>query len=135
MQQAVINKQVFTTEGGCNACGFQSYITYTLHFEDGQTSLLDEYDVPSIVTALVMKNGWRQTYIQVDMGEEALVFKREDQQVEVEDLGTMLVYQGVHQAYPIPKVIPETEVLFQRINQLLQDVFDCEGYILSELTR
>ncbi|MEO1769111.1 DUF4809 family protein [Candidatus Enterococcus ferrettii] len=130
--QAVINQQEFITEGGCNACGFQSCVTYTLRLENEKTLLLDEYDNPSLITALALENGWRQEYVTIGIGEDALVFKKSDQQVEVHETGSMITYQKPGHRCSIPKCAAVKEEGFQQVNQVLLEIFSLEAYEFLE---
>lgn len=133
--QAVINQQEFITEGGCNACGPQSCITYTLQLENEKTILLDEYDNPSLITALVLENGWRQEYVTIGIGEDALVFKKADQQVEVHERGSRITYQTAGHRCSIPKCATIKEEGFQQVNQVLQESFSLEAYEFLEAVK
>lgn len=133
--QAIINQQEFITEGGCNACGLQSCITYTLQLENEKTILLDEYDNPSLITALALENGWRQEYVTVGIGEDALVFKKEGQQVAVQETGSMITYQNIGRKCTIPKCGAVKEEGFQQVNQVLQDIFSLEAYEFFEAVK
>lgn len=133
--QAVINQQEFITEGGCNACGPQSCITYTLQLENEKIILLDEYDNPSLITALALENGWRQTYVTVGIGEDVLVFQKGDQQVEVDEMDSSIVYQKAGHKCLIPKCAAIKEEGFQQVNQVLQEIFSLETYEFLEAVK
>lgn len=135
MQQAVINQQEFISEGGCNACGFQSSITYTLHLENQKTILLDEYDNPSLITALAMENGWRQDYVTIGIGEDELVFKKADQQIEVHEVGPMITYQKADHRCSIPKGAAVKEDGFKQVNQVLEEIFSIPAYEFLEVVK
>ena len=57
MPKAAISSKAFLIEGGCNACGLQNTETFTIHFEDQRSAVLDHFDVPSLVQVIAQKNG------------------------------------------------------------------------------
>lgn len=52
MPRAAISSKAFLIEGGCNACGLQNTETFTIHFEDQRSAIVDQLDVPSLVHAI-----------------------------------------------------------------------------------
>lgn len=52
MPKAAISSKAFLIEGGCNACGLQNTETFTIHFEDQRSAVLDHFDVPSLVQVI-----------------------------------------------------------------------------------
>ncbi|OJG41364.1 hypothetical protein RV02_GL000951 [Enterococcus gilvus] len=115
-------------EGGCNACGLQSTETFTIHFEDQRSAIVDQLDVPSLVQAIAQKNGWRESIIPVGISEEEVVLKKDAQVVKPKILGDQILYQAQGQRLQTKQRFEQTEALFEQVNQILTQLFGIEPY-------
>lgn len=128
MPRAAISSKDFLVEGGCNACKMRNAETFTIHFEDRLSEMLDNFDVPSLVQTIVQKNGWRETAIPVGIGEEMIVLKKGNDVIEPKYLGDQVVYQAGNQRIQTKQTFAETTELFEQVNQILVQLFNIEPY-------
>lgn len=115
-------------EGGCNACGLQSTETFTIHFADHRSEILDSFDVSSLVQTIAQKNGWRETAIPVGISEEKIVLKKGLEIVSPKYLGEQIVYQRDNQRIQTKRTFEDTAELFDKVNQILVQLFEIEPY-------
>ncbi|MGO3610165.1 MAG: DUF4809 family protein [Enterococcus gilvus] len=128
MPRAAISSKAFLIEGGCNACGLQNTETFTIHFEDQRSAIVDQLDVPSLVQAIALKNGWREAIIPVGISEEEVVLKKSAQVVKPKILGDQILYQTQGQRLQTKQRFEQTEALFEQVNQILTQLFGIEPY-------
>jgi len=128
MPRAAISSKAFLIEGGCNACGLQNTETFTIHFEDQRSAIVDQLDVPSLVHAIALKNGWREAIIPVGISEEEVVLKKGAQVVKPKILGDQILYQAQGQRIQTKQRFEQTEALFEQVNQILTQLFGIEPY-------
>ncbi|MBS5821196.1 MAG: DUF4809 family protein [Enterococcus gilvus] len=128
MPRAAISSKAFLIEGGCNACGLQNTETFTIHFEDQRSAIVDQLDVPSLVQAIAQKNGWRESIIPVGISEEEVVLKKDAQVVKPKILGDQILYQAQGQRLQTKQRFEQTEALFEQVNQILTQLFGIEPY-------
>lgn len=128
MPRAAISSKAFLVEGGCNACKMRNAETFTIHFEDRLSEMLDNFDVPSLVQTIVQKNSWRETAIPVGIGEEMIVLKKGNDVIEPKYLGDQVVYQAGNQRIQTKQTFAETTELFEQVNQILVQLFNIEPY-------
>lgn len=128
MPRAAISSKAFLIESGCNACGLQNTETFTIHFEDQRSAIVDQLDVPSLVQAIALKNGWREAIIPVGISEEEVVLKKGAQVVKPKILGDQILYQTQGQRLQTKQRFDQTEALFEQVNQILTQLFGIEPY-------
>lgn len=128
MPKAAISSKAFLVEGGCNACGMQNTETFTIHFEDQRSAVLDHFDVPSLVQTIAQKNGWRETAIPVGIGEEEIVFKKANVVIKPRVLGDQIIYQAGDQRIQTKQMFEDNNELFDQVNSILVQLFKIEPY-------
>lgn len=128
MSKAIISSKAFLVEGGCNACGLQSTENFTIHFADQRSEILDSFDVSSLVQTIAQKNGWRETAIPVGISEEKIVLKKGLEIVSPKYLGEQIVYQRDNQRIQTKRTFEDTAELFDKVNQILVQLFEIEPY-------
>lgn len=128
MPKAAISSKAFLIEGGCNACGMQNTETFTIHFEDQRSAVLDHFDVPSLVQTIAQKNGWRETAIPVGIGEEEIVFKKANVAIKPRFLGDQIIYQAGDQRIQTKQMFEDNNELFEQVNSILVQLFKIEPY-------
>lgn len=128
MPKAAISSRAFLVDGGCNACKMQNTETFTIHFEDHLSEVLDNFDVPSLVQTMVQKNGWRETVIPTGIGEETIVLKKGNDVIEPKPLGDQIIYQTASQRIQTQKNFDDNDQLFDQVNQILARLFKIDPY-------
>ncbi|MBO0454304.1 DUF4809 family protein [Candidatus Enterococcus murrayae] len=128
MPKAAISSKAFLIEGGCNACGLQNTETFTIHFEDQRSDVLDNFDVPSLVQTIAQKNGWRETVIPIGISEEEIVLKKENDVIKPRYLGDQILYQNKDQRIQTKCIFEDKEELFKQVNEILVQLFKVEPY-------
>ncbi|WP_137663554.1 DUF4809 family protein [Enterococcus hulanensis] len=128
MPRAAISSKAFLIEGGCNACGLQNTETFTIHFEDRRSEVLDNFDVPSLVQTIAQKNGWRETAIPIGISEEEIVLKKGNQVIKPKYLGDQIIYQAGDQRLQTKQRFDSNEELFEQVNNILVELFKLEPY-------
>lgn len=128
MPRAAISSKAFLIEGGCNACGLQNTETFTIHFEDRRSEVLDNFDVPSLVQTIAQKNGWRETAIPIGISEEEIVLKKGNEVIKPKYLGDQIIYQAGDQRLQTKQRFDSNEELFEQVNSILVELFKLEPY-------
>ncbi|MBO0411385.1 DUF4809 family protein [Enterococcus hulanensis] len=128
MPRAAISSKAFLIEGGCNACGLHNTETFTIHFEDRRSEVLDNFDVPSLVQTIAQKNGWRETAIPIGISEEEIVLKKGNEVIKPKYLGDQIIYQAVDQRLQTKQRFDSNEELFEQVNSILVELFKLEPY-------
>ena len=128
MPRAAISSKAFLIEGGCNACGLQNTETFTIHFEDRRSEVLDNFDVHSLVQTIAQKNGWRETAIPIGISEEEIVLKKGNEVIKPKYLGDQIIYQAGDQRLQTKQRFDSNEELFEQVNSILVELFKLEPY-------
>lgn len=128
MPRAAISSKAFLIEGGCNACGLQNTETFTIHFEDRRSEVLDNFDVPSLVQTIAQKNGWRETAIPIGISEEEIVLKKGNEVIKPKYLANQIIYQAGDQRIQTKQRFDSNEELFEQVNSILVELFKLEPY-------
>lgn len=128
MPKAAISSKAFLIEGGCNACGLQNTETFTIHFEDQRSAVLDQFDVPSLVQAIAQKNGWRETAIPIGIGEEEIILKKDNDVIKPKYLGDHIIYQAEDQRIQTKQQYDDNKELFEQVNNILVQLFRIAPY-------
>lgn len=128
MPRAAISSKAFLIEGGCNACGLQNTETFTIHFEDRRSEVLDNFDIPSLVQTIAQKNGWRETAIPIGISEEEIVLKKGNEVIKPKYLGDQIIYQAGDQQLQTKQRFDSNEELFEQVNSILVELFKLEPY-------
>lgn len=128
MPRAAISSKAFLIEGGCNACGMKNTETFTIHFEDQPSEILDQFDVPALVQVIAQKHGWRENVVPVGIGEEEIVLQKGSEMIRPKLLGDQIIYQGTEQRIQTKRRFEENEALFQQVNTILVQLFKLEPY-------
>jgi len=128
MPKAAISSKAFLIEGGCNACGLQNTETFTIHFEDRRSEVLDNFDLPSLVQAIAQKNGWRETVIPIGISEEEIVLKKETDVIKPKYFGDQIIYQSENQRIQSKQKFDTNAELFEQVNSILEQLFKIEPY-------
>lgn len=128
MPRAAISSKAFLIEGSCNACGLQNTETFTIHFEDRRSEVLDNFDIPSLVQTIAQKNGWRETAIPIGISEEEIVLKKGDEVIKPKYLGDQIIYQAGDQRLQTKQRFDSNEELFEQVNSILVELFKLEPY-------
>ena len=113
MPKAAISSKAFLIEGGCNACGLQNTETFTIHFEDQRSAVLDHFDVPSLVQVIAQKNGWREKANEV---------------IKPVYFGDQISYQKGNERIQMKQRFNDNDVLFEQVNSILVQLFKLEPY-------
>lgn len=131
MRKAAISSKSFLVEGGCNACGLKNTETFTIHFEDRRSSVLDHLDVSSLVTTIAQKNGWREVAIPVGIGEEEIVLKKADTLIQPTYVEDQVIYQSKDKRIQVNQHYVTPTLLFEEVNEILIQLFHIEPYQLA----
>lgn len=132
MNKATITTREFLVEGGCNACGLQNCCTYTIHFADSHDQTMEDIDEASLVTALILKDGWRQGTEAVGIGDEAIFYKKGNDKVYLNEDGVKTVFEkaGVSSTYKKFNKQDRANLpgIFENANSVLKNYFDIPAY-------
>lgn len=128
MHKAAISSKAFLIEGGCNACGLQNTETFTIHFEDHRSAVLDHFDVPSLVQTIAQKNGWKEKAIPVGIGEEEIVLQKANEVIQPNYFGDQISYQTGNQRIQTKQRFDDNNELFEQVNRILVQLFKLEPY-------
>lgn len=128
MPKAAISSKAFLIEGGCNACRLQNTETFTIHFEDQRSAVLDHFDVPSLVQVIAQKNGWREKAIPVGIGEEEIVLQKANEVIKPVYFGDQISYQKGNERIQMKQRFNDNDVLFEQVNSILVQLFKLEPY-------
>ncbi|MFR3684417.1 MAG: DUF4809 family protein [Enterococcus sp.] len=128
MPKAAISSKTFLIEGGCNACGLQNTETFTIHFEDQRSAVLDHFDVPSLVQTIAQKNGWKEKAIPVGIGEEEIVLQKANEVIQPNYFGDQISYQTGNQRIQTKQRFDDNNELFEQVNRILVQLFKLEPY-------
>lgn len=122
MENIKITSQKAATTGGCG-----SYPSYTLLFENGEASVVEELDVPSVIMAIVLANRWSQAYEGIGIGEDAVIFHRGHQRVMLEEGHQRIAYSSNGKCLRTAKHYEDPQALFAKVNEVLEEIFHMES--------
>ena len=108
-----------------------SLFTYTIHFEDGRSAALDALDLPSLVRTIAIKNGWREWVEIIGIGEERVHLVKNSQVVSMDETAHEICYKKEWRRIESPKQFEDTKRLFEQVNEILETIFDVEGYLIK----
>lgn len=128
MTKAAISSKAFLIEGGCNACRLQNTETFTIHFEDQRSAILDQLDVPSLVQTIAQKNGWREAVLPIGISEEEFVLKKAEEVIKPIILGDQISYQGTTHSLQVKRQFEDLDELFKQVNLILTQLFGIAPY-------
>ncbi|MGX7244882.1 DUF4809 family protein [Enterococcus quebecensis] len=124
MKKAIITKTVNLLDGGCNACGIIEDENYTLTIEE-QVLPLDTLTVNSLVTTIVLKNGYTREY-EMDVWDDYILYKKKDHQVILKEEYDYLIYSNDSSKVETKDQINDTANLLKKVNEILITIFDVE---------
>ncbi|MDT2757179.1 DUF4809 family protein [Enterococcus asini] len=116
---AIISGKKRIAEGGCNACESFALHVFRLTFEDGNEVSLENLDVPSLVMAFAQKDHWKQAFTMLGMDEEAMVYKKEGQEIINQETSHSVSYQKGNEKVTADKKYCDMEDLYRHTNEIL----------------
>lgn len=129
MKEVAITSTIDLTNGGCNACGTVESVIFSLDL-DGKEIVLDGLTVSSMVMGLVLNEGWSQEY-KVMMMDEYTVFSKSGKEVKLIEEYDQLTYSSAEKSISSKNVISDNDELFSKVNGILQELFESEGYTFT----
>lgn len=129
MKEVAITSTIDLTNGGCNACGTVESVIFSLDL-DGKEIVLDGLTVSSMVMVLVLNEGWSQEY-KVMMMDEYTVFSKSGKEVKLVEEYDQLTYSSAEKSISSKNVISDNDELFSKVNGILQELFESEGYTFT----
>ncbi|MDF0479213.1 DUF4809 family protein [Vagococcus sp. PNs007] len=129
MKEVAITSTIDLTNGGCNACGTVESVIFSLDL-DGKEIVLDGLTVSSMVMGLVLNEGWSQEY-KVMMMDEYTVFSKSGKEVKLVEEYDQLTYSSAEKSISSKNVISDNDELFSKVNGILQELFESEGYTFT----
>lgn len=124
MKKVLITAKMFLIEGGCNACGFVNCCTYTAHFTDSHSQTLDDLNPESLVMAVALKNGWRQSVEPIGIGEEAFFLKKQGEAIQIIDDSFKTVFKKGMKTITAVKKDCELPTIYETTNQVLTEMLE-----------
>lgn len=116
---AIISGKKRIAEGGCNACESFALHIFRLTFENGSEVSLENLDVPSLVMAFAQKDHWKQEFMMIGMGEEAMVYKKDGQEIINEETSRSVSYQKGSEKVTADKKYCDMDDLYAHTNEVL----------------
>lgn len=129
MKKATITKTVNLLDGGCNACGIIEDENYTLTIED-QMIPLETLSVNSLITAIVLKNGYKREY-EMDVIDDYTIYIKEAYQVTLKEEYDFLTYSNDTVKIETNDQIIDEKKLAEKVNELLVTLFKVEELAFS----
>ncbi|MEI5989512.1 hypothetical protein A5881_001000 [Enterococcus termitis] len=129
MKKATITKTVNLLDGGCNACGIIEDENYTLTIED-QLIPLETLTVNSLITAIVLKNGYKRAY-KMDVIDDYTLYKKENYQVTLKEEYDFLTYSNDTVKIETKDQVMDQNKLVEKVNELLVTLFKLEELAFS----
>ncbi|ALS01566.1 hypothetical protein ATZ33_09340 [Enterococcus silesiacus] len=129
MKKATITKTVNLLDGGCNACGIIEDENYMLMIED-QMIPLETLTVNSLITAIVLKNGYKREY-EMDVIDDYTLYKKENYQVTLKEEYDFLTYSNDTAKIETKDQIIDENKLAEKVNELLVTLFKIEELAFS----
>ncbi|MBO0440810.1 hypothetical protein DOK67_0001738 [Enterococcus sp. DIV0212c] len=124
MKKAILTKTVNLLDGGCNACGIIEDENYTLMIDE-QTMPLDELSVNSLITTIVLKNGYKREY-ETDVLDDFILYKKGDHQVTLKEEYDHLTYFSENTTIETTDQMIDKKALFEKVNKILTTLFNIE---------
>lgn len=125
IMNVIISGKKRIAEGGCNACESFSLHVYRLTFADGSEVSLENLDVPSLVMAFAQKDRWKQAFTMIGMDEEAMVYKKDGQEILNQETSRKVSYEKGGEKITTDKNFCDLEDLYAHTNNVLA-LFDIE---------
>ena len=137
MEKATITTREFLVEGGCNACGLLNCCTYTIHFENSPEQTVENMDEASLVTALILKDGWRQGVETVGIGDDVIFYQKAGEKVYLKEDSFKTVFEKGTDTMSFPKFKQhdraDLPVIFGNTNKVGQAFFGIPAYDIEML--
>ncbi|MBO0471771.1 DUF4809 family protein [Enterococcus sp. DIV0242_7C1] len=124
MKCATISKTVDLLDGGCNVCGIIENENYTLVLDE-QAVPLDELTVNELVTAIVLKEGFKRSY-ETDVIDDFTLYKKEAQIIRMKEEFDHLTYSNGTEQIETNDYIINKNSLIERVNVILSTIFGLE---------
>ncbi|MGM0219759.1 DUF4809 family protein [Enterococcus sp. AZ126] len=124
MKKATITKTVNLLDGGCNACGIIEDENYTLTIDE-QKIPIESLTVNALITAIVLKNGYKREY-QMDVIDDYTMYKKNDHQVTLKEEYDFLTYSNDTIKIETKDQIRDEKELVKIVNQILSTLFYVE---------
>ena len=124
MKNATITKSVDLLDGGCNVCGIIENENFTLVIDE-QAIPLEELTVNALVTAVVLKEGFKRSY-ETDEIDDFVVYKKEQKQVRLKENYNFLTYSTEKESLSTKDQIMDKNNLVAKVNEILVTIFDLE---------
>ncbi|MEI5993284.1 DUF4809 family protein [Candidatus Enterococcus mansonii] len=121
MKAVKIAKKVNLLDGGCNACGIIEDVSYTLTYDE-QAIPLDELNVNTLVTAIVLKNGFKREY-ESDVLDDYILYKKDNHQIRLKEEYDYLIYSTAQTKLETKDQIIDNKVLVKKVNEILTTIF------------
>lgn len=132
--KATISGAKRISEGGCNACTSFSLNVYHVTFEDGTKISLERLSVPVLVMTFAQRNHWQQSFTMIDMGEEAMVYKKAGETIIEQETSRTVTYQKGATKVTVDQEYCDLEDLYQNTNKVLTEIFGMESVVFDYVT-
>ncbi|WP_086311999.1 hypothetical protein A5821_003245 [Enterococcus sp. 7F3_DIV0205] len=129
MKRAIITRTVNLLDGGCNACGIIEDENYTLKLDE-ETVLLEALTVNTLLTAIVLKNGYKREY-QMDEIDDYTLYKKADYQITLKEEYDFLTYSNEATKIETNDQIRDEKKLAEKVNEILVTLFNLEELAFS----
>lgn len=129
MKKAIITRTVNLLDGGCNACGIIEDENYTLKLDE-ETVFLEALTVNTLLTAIVLKNGYKREY-QMDEIDDYTLYKKADYQVTLKEEYDFLTYSNEATKIETNDQIRDEKKLAEKVNEILVTLFNLEELAFS----
>lgn len=124
MKKATITKTVDLLDGGCNVCGIIENENYILTIDE-QVIPLEELTVNALITAIVLKNGYKREY-ETDVIDDYILYKKEGHQVRLKEEYNFLIYSSDTAKVETQDQIMDEKQLVKKVNEILETLFKLE---------
>ncbi|OTN89569.1 hypothetical protein A5819_002067 [Enterococcus sp. 7E2_DIV0204] len=124
MKKATITKTVDLLDGGCNVCGIIENENYILTIDE-QEIPLEELTVNALITAIVLKNGYKRKY-ETDVIDDYILYIKEGHQVRLKEEYNFLIYSSDTAKVETQDQIVDEKQLVEKVNEILETLFKLE---------
>ncbi|MFD1902196.1 DUF4809 family protein [Enterococcus termitis] len=124
MKNATISKTVDLLDGGCNVCGIIENENYTLVIDE-QALSLDELTVSSLITAIVLKEGFKRTY-ETDVIDDFTLYTKDEEQIRLKEEYDCLTYSNKTEQIKTNDYFMDKKALLEKVNEILTTIFQLE---------
>lgn len=124
MKKATITKTVDLLDGGCNVCGIIENENYILTIDE-QEIPLEELTVNALITAIVLKNGYKRKY-ETDVIDDYILYINEGHQVRLKEEYNFLIYSSDTAKVETQDQIVDEKQLVEKVNEILETLFKLE---------